>query len=122
MEPSVMWLLLTFLPCFYLAILDTLTTELFTVFQMCQAILYFIPLFTVSASWNALLAPLPHLWDTYLVSLLPLPGDHYILYAPTKSGIIELLMLYSFICLSYSVPCGSFRCILWFLIFCISAF
>lgn len=76
----------------------------------------------VSTFWNDFLAP-SQLWGICLVSLPPLPGDHCVLYASTRSGATELLLLYLFIWFSSSVELisssrvwGSFSCVLWYLI------
>ena len=68
-----------------------------------------------------LLVPSPW-WGTYLVLLPHLPSDHCFLDVLTKSGTIELLMLFlslwlsSFLGLSFSEVWGSFSCSLWYLI------
>lgn len=110
-------------PFTYLAILDTLMLRFFCRFSGVPGYLVlhsFVHI--VSTFWNDFLAP-SHLWGTCLVSLPPLPGDHYVLYASTRSGATELLLLYLFIRFSSSVELisssrvwGSFSCVLWYLI------
>lgn len=116
LEPSVTWLLLIFPACFYFTILDTL---ILSSLQFFRCAMPFRASFLCSHCFHLLECSsscTSYFWGIYLVLLPPLPGNHYFLHAPTESGTIVLLMLYSFMWHSSSAPHGSFSCILWYLI------